>query len=412
MAHQSEGKTGAWVGLTGGVSLAVVLALGAGVLCIKMWRAQSPPPPAIAPDAVIAAKAVTVPIDLSTGHPVVQVLINGHGPYRFLLDTGCAETHVSHALAQGLDLPPTGSKGTFRNAVGKEIEYAGVLIDSIQLGEATFPSRNVLSRSFESAQRNGDSDDGILGYHLFDGCLVTLDFPAGQLVIQKGRLAAADGRDVLAFVHEQSPTVEVSFGDMKVNTLIDTGCTGSFMLPTEIAGRMAPLRPPRQRWSKLAGEEGVRAAQVMRMKESVRIGAQVIAEPIVDSRPDYPAVVGMDVLRHFAVTLDVGNRRVRIARQVTGPIRVPGARTIGLTIGVRSGAQGAVATIDGIDPQGPASGLDVRIGDHVLMAGGRPFNDLDDKVFRSFLTTRGIIDLELERDGERFTRSVPVVELP
>lgn len=381
--------------------------MAAGVYCIKIWVAK-PQPAGIAPNIVLPDKPVAVPIDISSGCPVVQVLINGRGPYRFLLDTGSSGTHVSHTLAQALDLPPTGSEGTFRNAVGKEIEYTGVLIESIQLGEATFLRREVLRRSFQREQADGKLEEGILGYNLLGACLVTIDFPAGQLVIQEGRLPAADGRNVLAVVKEQSPTIAIAFGDKRVDTLVDSGSGSSFILPADIAGQLTPMRPPVKTWSKVAGEEQVHTFQVVRMKEPVRIGDHVIAEPIVYSHADVPAVVGVNVLRHFAVTFDAANRRVRFSRQGREPIRVRGSRTIGLTFGVRNG----VATIDGIDPQGPAGGLGVRVGDRVLIAAGRPFEELDDRAFKDLFQTRDAIDLELERDGERFTINVPVTELP
>ena len=41
----------------------------------------------------------------SDGHPLVQVTINGHGPYTFVLDTGASALVVSQWLVDELKLP-------------------------------------------------------------------------------------------------------------------------------------------------------------------------------------------------------------------------------------------------------------------------------------------------------------------
>src|SRR5262245_60099750 len=45
--------------------------------------------------------------DLIGGRPVVDVFLNGNGPYRFLLDTGGQSNQVEAGLARTLGLAPT-----------------------------------------------------------------------------------------------------------------------------------------------------------------------------------------------------------------------------------------------------------------------------------------------------------------
>src|SRR5205814_272541 len=55
-----------------------------------------------------AAGVASVPLDVKSGRPVVDVLINGKGPYRFIVDTGASHSVIDSALAKELGLPVLG----------------------------------------------------------------------------------------------------------------------------------------------------------------------------------------------------------------------------------------------------------------------------------------------------------------
>lgn len=54
--------------------------------------------------------SLTVPIHLAGGVPYVDVTVNGHGPYPFLLDTGAPETGMALHLCEDLALPRLGTR--------------------------------------------------------------------------------------------------------------------------------------------------------------------------------------------------------------------------------------------------------------------------------------------------------------
>jgi hypothetical protein len=56
-----------------------------------------------APDRLsLATPKISVPLTFVGGRPVVDVNINGKGPYRFIFDTGAAGTVMSNELAAEL----------------------------------------------------------------------------------------------------------------------------------------------------------------------------------------------------------------------------------------------------------------------------------------------------------------------
>ena len=50
----------------------------------------------------------TIPLEIRQGRPIVDgVYVNGHGPYRFLVDTGEEKNQLCDRLAQNLEVPTT-----------------------------------------------------------------------------------------------------------------------------------------------------------------------------------------------------------------------------------------------------------------------------------------------------------------
>ena len=59
--------------------------------------------------SVVTAMADTGPMIAIPGRPGVPVMINGQGPFDFVIDTGADRTVVSQELAKRLNLPESGT---------------------------------------------------------------------------------------------------------------------------------------------------------------------------------------------------------------------------------------------------------------------------------------------------------------
>src|SRR4029077_18742566 len=77
---------------------------------------------------------VTVPMQDMEGRPVVELKINGKGPYRFILDTGAVTTVVSDELSRQLSL--TSPAGVQVASAGGGPAPAIVLIRDVRIGDA------------------------------------------------------------------------------------------------------------------------------------------------------------------------------------------------------------------------------------------------------------------------------------
>jgi predicted aspartyl protease len=112
---------------------------------------------------------------------LVDVYINGHGPFQFAIDTGTSTTALTPQVAQqlGVEMSPVGPITTGSARVGAS---AGNL-KSFQVGGARIDSMPVIVADFFGALSNavGTKLDGIVGYNFLRNYKVVIDYP-GELL--------------------------------------------------------------------------------------------------------------------------------------------------------------------------------------------------------------------------------------
>ncbi|MFD1720565.1 retropepsin-like aspartic protease [Amnibacterium endophyticum] len=107
------------------VALAAVLPLSACTIVAGPAPVARPSTAASAPTAgATPAGEVTVPLQIvrqdGATLAIVPVMIDGKGPYPFVLDTGAATSGINQQLAQQLDLPETGQQAQVSGVTGSD----------------------------------------------------------------------------------------------------------------------------------------------------------------------------------------------------------------------------------------------------------------------------------------------------
>jgi hypothetical protein len=263
------------------------------------------------------AHAVEVPMLFRGVMPAVEVMVNGQGPFLFAIDTAAqGGARVDSSLAEKLKLQPAGqvraSDGSGRNVRSLDV----FVLDSITLGGVQFKGVRAASRNYNTSP-GAPRIDGILGFNLFSDYLLTLDFPAGRVRLERGELPGADGAEVLSFENPQgAPVVELIVGGHKLKARIDSGNTvGGFVLPTALVEKLTLAAPPVTvgKARTVSNEVEIKEA---RLKESIRLGRFEFASPtIVFPALSDDANIGSKVLREFSLTFDQKNRRLRLKRR-------------------------------------------------------------------------------------------------
>ncbi|HKI02882.1 MAG TPA: retropepsin-like aspartic protease [Thermoanaerobaculia bacterium] len=276
-------------------------------------RRQGPPPRPFT-RSEMASASTEVPM-IAGPEVLLEVRIDGKGPFRFALDTGAAGGgRISSALTKTLGLKVVGQAmagdPTGKNRQTIEIVEAG----SLAVGGATFSGVQLGVRDFPSAPgQEKPGFDGILGIGLFEEHLLTLDYPGQRVRIEKGELPAADGREVVDFQNPRGiPVVRLKVGDLELDADVDSGNQrGELVLPASYLGKVPLAKDPVVvgRGRTVSNEFEIKQAP---LKGAVRLGGQAVEGPLVDFVEGFPhANLGHAFLRRFAVTIDQKNHRIR-----------------------------------------------------------------------------------------------------
>ena len=279
-------------------------------------------------DAQNSSVAV-VPLQMRAWMPVVEVKLNGLGPFAFMIDTGAGmQADIDTSVAERLSLQPSGSAINGDPSGENDREVAIVTIESIMIGavakgtrarrtgEGIIEFRNVTAivRPHKITKDYPDVD-GILGFALFSDYLLTLDYPAMEVRLARGALPAANGADILNFEIENGiPIVELGVGKMRVRAHIDSGnFVAGFILPEEIVEQLQLLSAPVTVGSARSVSNQIELKQAQ-LRETLRLGRFDFPQTTITFPALSDSNVGFKVLREFVLTFDQKNRRMKLQK--------------------------------------------------------------------------------------------------
>jgi predicted aspartyl protease len=271
----------------------------------------------------------------------VAVMVNGKGPFRFLIDTGADRSVIGAGLARQLGLV-VDDEVRMHHVAGESM-IGTVTLDSLRAGtnEVMGIRAPVLPEEFLGAQ-------GIMGIDALREQLIAMDFDKRTITLQDPRRPESSrlvaGEIVVIGRRHKGQLILAAFeiGNVQLDAVIDTGAQvtmgNSALLRRLFRGRR---RPPATQVDVTSVTGQVVKAELI-VVPRIKVGELIIQNvPIafVDTPPfklfglaRTPAVLlGNDVLESFRrVTLDFRRRKVRFVlrsqrRQLTGSrIYVPG----------------------------------------------------------------------------------------
>lgn len=171
--------------------------------------------------------------------PYVDMHINGHGPFRVIIDTGGSITlSLDKEVAQQIGLEPF-STADVRGVIGTE-ESGQALVNELRMGDIRM--ERVMTRIFRVRQATAFSADGILGTGVFTDARMTLDFAGGQLVIEPSSSAPAKGMlTPVRLVGDAKLVSEVKINGQPATALLDSGADAAALAPSAMK-RLFPDR--------------------------------------------------------------------------------------------------------------------------------------------------------------------------
>jgi hypothetical protein len=248
--------------------------------------------------------------------PVIEVKLNGQGPFAFAIDTGAGmQADIDTSVAAQLKLQPSGRvlNGDPSGENDREVETA--TIASVTFGGVEFRNVMAVVRP-QRITRDYPDVDGMLGFALFTDYLLTLDYPAMQVRLSRGSLPEVNDGDILKFeIENRIPVIELAIGKIRVRAHVDSGnFVAGFILPEEIVAQLQLLSSPVVVGRARSVSNQIELKQVQ-LKDTIRLGRFEFPQPAIT----FPALsdtnVGFKVLRDFALTFDQRNRRLKLDRK-------------------------------------------------------------------------------------------------
>jgi predicted aspartyl protease len=164
-------------------------AVGAPVAPPPAATPAPPPTPAPPADAEAPAESVKMAAD-PTSRLTLAVMIDGRGPFAFLVDTGSDRTVISRELAASLALP-AGPPVRLRESMGVE-DANTVLIDRLVIGKRVI--RHIEAPAL-AARDMGAA--GMLGVDALRDLHVVMDFKTMRMSSSPSRAEAADAHTIV-----------------------------------------------------------------------------------------------------------------------------------------------------------------------------------------------------------------------
>jgi len=161
--------------------------------------------------------SAAVKLVVREGRPFVDgVFVNGHGPYRFLLDTGTNINLIEARLAIKI-----GMDSTFRDEVASSIgrtSLAGGDGNAVELGPVRAERQRFQYSSLEAIHQVWPDVRGVLGQAFLRGFDYMIDLRNHRLEFGK---QAVSGSRAEAMMHDGRQAVSTSLGDL----VLDSGAS-------------------------------------------------------------------------------------------------------------------------------------------------------------------------------------------
>lgn len=174
------------------------------------------------------------------GRVMTHVMVNGKGPFRFVIDTGASRSTLAPHLARSLGLQPSVGKNVMLNGVTGVAEVPTVAVDSIEIGQLKFVNQN-LPVIFTSIMGNADGILGVAGFH---DQRIDVDFKRDRVTVLESNGRRPHYSLVTSRAHRNESglmILDMRVGrGVKVKAVIDTGAErtlGNLALQNELNKR-------------------------------------------------------------------------------------------------------------------------------------------------------------------------------
>ncbi|HEY1882113.1 MAG TPA: retropepsin-like aspartic protease [Candidatus Cybelea sp.] len=343
--------------------------------------------------SIAGATTATVPVQVVNNHLYVSVMLNGRGPYTFVLDSG-GDYIVTPELARRLGAKTSGEAQL--GGVGSQTEGAAFArIDSIGVGSAKVGNQYVLVLPIATGFGMGEGMqiDGMLGYQFLARYVTTIDYANAKMTLTMPASASPPaGSASLPFIIDGTiPRIDVGVDGVTTSAEVDTGSRAALTLAAPFLAQNPTIAALAKTPVGVTGF-GVGGPSFGRLGRipNLTIGPFTIANSIADftsdksgafSNPYNPANLGGGVWRRFVVTFDYGKHALYLVKSAAFDSSFPYDRS-GLFLIDRAGEFTVLSAIAG----SPAAAAGLAKDDVIVSVDGGPASRMSLAALRGLLS--------------------------
>ena len=355
--------------------------------------------------------SATVPIEVVNNHIYLSVMVDGRGPYTFILDSG-GDYIVTPELARSLGAVSSGQAQL--GGVGSQTEGAAFAhVDSIGVGNAKVGSQYVLVLPIGTGFGIGEGMqiDGMLGYQFLARYVTTIDYANSKMTLTMPASASQPaGSAVIPFIIDGTiPRIDVGIDGVTASAEVNTGSRAALTLAAPFLAQNPTIAALAKTQEGVTGF-GVGGPSFGRLGRipTLTIGPFTIANSIADftsdktgafSNPYNPANAGGGLWRRFVVTFDYGKRQMYLTKNAAFDTTFAYDRS-GLFLIDRAGAYTVLSAF----PGSPAAGAGLVKGDVIVNVNGAPASRMSLAALRGLLSGSAgtVVHFHVRNDtGER-----------
>lgn len=329
--------------------------------------------------ALALALEPAVPFTILNNHVIVDVMLNGKGPYHFIFDSGGSNI-MDPAVAAQIGAP---SRGSVRvSGVGNDAQRAQTAaVDSVRLGtqELTAQRFIVLPTRTGFGASEGPLVDGLIGAEFLSRFVTTIDYEHRELRFSDEADASPAGAEILPITLSGGhPRVPCRIDDIATTCSIDTGSRLGATIVKPFADAHPAVVPSALTANGVEGY-GIGGAAYGRLGRlsSIAFGNLTVHDIITDfstqqrgafADSSIAANIGGAVLRRFTLTLDYAHARLTLRPNSAFAQEDNGDRS-GLFL---IGRSGTIAVLD-VRAGTPAADAGITKDDTLVSINGRAY---------------------------------------
>ena len=353
-----------------------------------------PPSPAAGVAIEDGSDSVSLPFRFLNNHVYVDVMVEGRGPFNFLVDTG-GRTLVAPHLVRALNLQTLGAAAM--SGAGEQTKDSGfVKLHDVALGSVHMRDQIAIAVDIYAPSVEGIAVDGMLGFELFRRFAVTLDHGRRCIVFTRpGAFRPLSGATSVPFTfYDHLPYVQGQVDKLPARFTIDSGSRSDIDLTTPFVAQHGL----RERFVRSIdavtgwGMGGPSRSTVARLPQ-LAVGGVAVREVIANlsrasggffTDPHIDGNIGTGFLKRFVVQFDYEQQMMYLIPLDPPPADAGSFDRAGLWIN----ASNAGYEVMSVSPGGPADRAGMQPGDIITVIDGQPAVAAELSDARALLRTR------------------------